>query len=72
MRCNMTAIYVNEVPTKPGDCPFARKEIDGVLRDIETNKPIPINTYYCNINNKYCDLFCNGKCNKLLKPFLGY
>lgn len=68
----MTVIYVNEVPTKPEDCPFARKEIDGFLRDIKTNKPIPVYTYYCNVNNKCCDLFGSSRCNKLLRPFLDY
>jgi hypothetical protein len=62
-------IYVNEMPTRPDDCLFARKEVDAVLRDIETYKPTYVYTYYCNVNHKRCDLFCNGQCDKLHKPF---
>ena len=39
-------IYVNKMPTRPDDCLFARKEVDAVLRDIETYKPIAMYTYY--------------------------
>lgn len=62
-------IYVDKMPIKPDDCLFARKEVDAVLRDIETYKPIPMYTYYCNVNNKCCNLFCNGHCDKLHAPF---
>lgn len=62
-------IYVNEMPIKPDDCLFARKEVDAVLRDIETYKPITMYTYYCNVNDKRCNLFCNGHCDKLHVPF---
>lgn len=68
----MTAIYVNEVPTKPENCPFARAEIDGYFRDRKTDELIPVYIYYCNISNERCELFSSIRCSKLLKPFLGY
>lgn len=68
----MTVIYVNEVPTKPEDCPFAREEIDGFWRDRKTDELVPVYIYYCNVNNKCCDLFSSSRCSKLLRPFLGY
>lgn len=61
-------IYVNEVPTKPKDCLFARKEVETNLFNIENGERIPIYAYYCNVNMKRCNLDCGGRCNKLRVP----
>ena len=70
LRGNIMMIYVDKMPIKSDDCLFARKEVDAVLRDIETYKAITIYNYYCNVDGKRCNLFCNGKCDKLHSPFL--
>lgn len=63
-------IYVNEIPTKPNECLFSKKEkyFDNFLLNTETlrmNK-VTIYKYYCNVNGKLCDLD-NGckQCDKL-------
>lgn len=61
-------IYVSEVPTKPKDCLFSRKEIESTLYNIDNGERIPIYTYYCNVNMKKCNIDCGGKCNKLRVP----
>lgn len=58
-------IYVNEIPTKPEECLFARKEITHITIDINTGKRIVIPEYFCNVNMKKCNIDCSGKCNKL-------
>lgn len=58
-------ICVNEIPLKPKDCLFARKEIAHVTIDINTGKRIHIYEYFCNVNMKRCNIDCSGKCNKL-------
>lgn len=58
-------IYVNEMPTKPKECLFARKEIAHVTVDINTGKRIEIPEYFCNMDMKTCDIYCSDKCNKL-------
>lgn len=63
-------IYVNEMPTKPKECLFARKEIAHVTIDINTGKRIEIPEYFCNVNMKKCNIDCGGKCNKLRIPDL--
>ena len=58
-------IYVNEIPEKPEDCLFSRKEKFLDTFTVPNLKKVTLYEYYCNINNKKCNIDCGGKCNKL-------
>lgn len=59
-------IYVTEIPTEPKKCLFARKEWDKTVLDIDTGQPTVIYHYVCNVNQKLCNVYCGGKCDKLI------
>lgn len=58
-------IYVSQMPREPKECLFARKEQCTRIFDDSSNKWINIHQYYCNVNNKLCNLYCNERCSKL-------
>ncbi len=60
-------IYVTEVPTEAKKSLFARREITAYIPVSDYGREqIPIYEYYCNINNKPCNVDRGGKCNKLI------
>lgn len=62
-------LLVNMMPTEPKQCLFARKITDSIKSiDFEIGTTVDIiylEQYFCNINNKLCNLYMGGKCNKL-------
>ena len=56
-------ILVTKMPQAPKECLFATKEKKYDFIDRGTIKPIY--QYFCSINGKLCNLYCNEKCNKL-------
>ncbi len=54
-------IFVSAMPKEPKECLFAKKER---LFDAMLDGRV-IYQYYCTVNGKLCNLYCNGKCNKL-------
>jgi hypothetical protein len=59
-------ILVTSIPSDPKNCLFSREEHDTSLRSIETGEVYHMYQYYCNVNNKPCNMYCGGKCNKLI------
>lgn len=62
-------LLVNMMPTEPKQCLFVKKITDSIKAiDFEvgtTEDIIYLEQYFCNINNKLCNLYTSQKCNKL-------
>lgn len=58
-------LLVTEIPANPEKCLFARKEKGPTFIPIDGGSPFSLDTYYCNIDLKLCELENCDVCSKL-------